>query len=125
MIRRFAPWTFILLLLFSGFGFDCLADSGDANSEASESESGEFWKGKTLVIPVTDTDFGDSRLVRELDRMFRKANEDKPVAIIFEIQTSVVASWDVQGKWTLLSKPRHFTKSATLFWTVFYHDAPY
>ncbi len=92
MIRRFAPWTLILLILFSVFGFHCVAD------EPSESEPAESWKGKSLIIPVTDTDFGDSRLVREFDRMVRKANEEKPAAVVFAIHTSTLAPWDVQQR---------------------------
>ncbi|MDF1740662.1 MAG: NfeD family protein [Verrucomicrobiales bacterium] len=97
MIRRLTPWTFIFLFLLSGVSRECVAD-GAVDGESSQSESGENWKGKTLVIPVADSDFSDSRLVRELDRMFRKADQDRPAAIIFEIQTSIVAPWDAQRR---------------------------
>ncbi|MDA7920304.1 hypothetical protein N9B73_00990 [Verrucomicrobiales bacterium] len=97
MIRCFAQWALFLLVLFSGFVFHCVAE-GAANSETSEGQPANAWKGKTLVIPITDTELSDSRLVRELDRIAKKANEDKPLAVVFEIQTNSLAPWDVQQR---------------------------
>lgn len=92
MIRYFVLRVSLFLSVILGTGFLIAAD------EPLKQSVKAGWKGKTLVIPLTDTEFGDSLLIRELDRIVKKANDEVPAAIVFEIQTNRTASWNAQQR---------------------------
>jgi len=92
MIRHFVLRVSLWLAVISLTGFL------NADDEPSKEPIKAGWKGKTIVIPLTDTEFGESLLIRELDRMVEKANDEAPAAIVFEIQTNRTASWDSQQR---------------------------
>ncbi len=66
--------------------------------DSSEATGWANWKGKVLVIPLTGDVVGESRSVREFERMIEVANSVGVTALVLEIDMSEPASWSEQKR---------------------------
>jgi membrane-bound serine protease (ClpP class) len=92
---RFQTRFFYFVALLGIFSTGSLrSESRDTVEVAGESD----WKGKVLVIPVSGDVVGESRSVREFERMIEEANTAGVAALVLEIDISEPASWSDQKR---------------------------
>ncbi|MEM7699020.1 MAG: hypothetical protein AAF236_11505, partial [Verrucomicrobiota bacterium] len=58
----------------------------------------EEWEGKTLVIPVRDSDVASATKIREFGKMLDAARESSVAGIVLEIDVSESVGWDQQRR---------------------------
>ncbi len=56
------------------------------------------WKGKTVVVSLTDNDLEDGRRMREFGRILDRADDEKANAVVFDIDVGEPAPWSSQQR---------------------------
>lgn len=89
-MRSVNPSRFISSLVAGFFALAALLPFTGVSNEA------EAWEGKTIVVPLDDTDLLDGRRSRELVRLVEKVNKEKVGVLVLELDTSTAVPWDSQ-----------------------------
>lgn len=69
-----------------------------ALSVAQVSGTDGDWKGKVVVVSITDNDLEDGRRMREFGRILDRADEENVSAIVFDIDVGEPAPWTTQQR---------------------------